>query len=380
MSELIAIQEMQLVFDAVDSSIGVFDMCGQFVFGNSEFHKCLLKIGVSNDREFHADEMEWEVFGKKRKIFWRDLLDTSQTTSKKILVTFTDRKELYQCKISKVQLYSNEFYLIDLHEQENPCVKEDKIMEHAPSFLSMLDEFPVMICGADNQGVLKYWNKQCTDVLGYSKEDILNDPSVVDKMYPNLHYRRQIEEKIYRKENGSIRHVHVDVITKQGTQKTISWNLKYTTHPILEDVHYWLVGSDATGLYKAMNTLIESEERFSQISKASNDAVWDWNLKTNELWWNEGMSELFGYNAAEIENTYAWWLDRLHPSFTDSVNEKLMEAIQSKSEFWCDEYLFRKKDGTYAFIFDKGYIIKDDKGDPVRFIGGMVDITSIKQP
>jgi PAS domain S-box-containing protein len=132
-------------------------------------------------------------------------------------------------------------------------------------------------------------------------------------------------------------------------------------------------------MHRAMNVLIESEKRFSIISKASNDAVWDWDLETDELWWNEGLSSIFGYNQDEIENTYKWWLERLHPSFTDQVNEKLKDHVDQGKELWSDEYMFRKKDGSYAYVFDKGYIIKNEKGKPIRFIGGMVDITHVRE-
>ena len=66
-------------------------------------------------------------------------------------------------------------------------------------------------------------------------------------------------------------------------------------------------------------------------------------------------------------------------SFTDQVNEKLKQHVDLGKEFWSDEYMFRKKDGSYAYVFDKGYIIKNENGKPIRFIGGMVDITHVKE-
>ena len=78
-------------------------------------------------------------------------------------------------------------------------------------------------------------------------------------------------------------------------------------------------------------------------------------------------------------NHAEWWLERLHPSFTDQVNEKLKQHVDLGKEFWSDEYMFRKKDGSYAYVFDKGYIIKNENGRPIRFIGGMVDITHVKE-
>ncbi len=379
MSEVFESKEIKALIDCLDLPIGVFTPSGDFVFGNLHFQKFLHKRGAIQSPQFHAEELEWVAFAKKRRIFWHDLIDSMESENSELLVTFTDSNDLFACKISEIDLSGASCYLLQMKEKESPSFQEERVLARGDVFMRMLDELPAMICAADDHGVLKYWNKLCAEVTGYTKDEILGDPSVVDKIYPNPHYRRIIEEKIYRKENGSFRHINVDVVTKSGLSKTISWNLVYTHHPVVEGAHYWFIGTDATALFKAMNSLIESEERYAQISKASNDAVWDWNLKSNELWWNEGMSSLFGYDSSEIVNTYDWWFERLHPNYADSVNEKLMDAVRNRQEFWSDEYLFKRKDGSYAFIFDKGYIIKDEQGVPIRFVGGMVDITSIKE-
>src|SRR5713101_7676384 len=62
-----------------------------------------------------------------------------------------------------------------------------------------------------------------------------------------------------------------------------------------------------------------SEQRFRIVTKATNDAVWDWDLNTNKVWWNEGVLKLFGYHLEKNEADPDWWLERIHPDDREEV-------------------------------------------------------------
>jgi PAS domain S-box-containing protein len=117
----------------------------------------------------------------------------------------------------------------------------------------------------------------------------------------------------------------------------------------------------------------ESVERFQLLARATNDAVWDWNLITNDIWWNDGLRTLFGLPPDQVP-TIENWTARLHPDDLGRIERSLYGAIQSGQHYWSDEYRFRCQDGNYADIFDRGYVIHED-GKPVRMIGAMIDIT-----
>jgi PAS domain S-box-containing protein len=192
---------------------------------------------------------------------------------------------------------------------------------------------------------------------------------------PNPRLRYEILEKWRKRDENLIRHWNMEISTRDNTKKTISWTVRYREQPILPNLHHWGIGLDVTATLRAIQALSESEERLSIISKATNDAVYDWDLGTNQLWWNEGMNQIFGYDQKEVDSTIDWWLNHLHPNFRESINERLTLAINNDHEFWSDEYPFLRKDGTYAYVLDKGYFIKNNKGEIIRMIGGMTDIT-----
>jgi PAS domain S-box-containing protein len=137
--------------------------------------------------------------------------------------------------------------------------------------------------------------------------------------------------------------------------------------------------SDITATREARRALQVSEERFQLLSKATNDAIWDWDLKTDALWWNEGFEVLFGYSPDEVKPDIDFWCSLIHPDERDGIIADIEREIAGGGTQWTDEYRFLRRDGTYAFVMDRGYIIRDDQGIGVRMIGGMTDITSRKE-
>ena len=145
-------------------------------------------------------------------------------------------------------------------------------------------------------------------------------------------------------------------------------NIAYVIHRV----------EDITVRVKTEQILFESEDRYNLISRATNDAIWDWNLETDYVWWNEGVKTIFGYKQKEIENTAKWWYEHIHPDDRDRVVEGIHAVIDKGGENWSDEYRFLKADGGFKYVFDRGFVLHKD-GKPVRMLGAMQDITARKK-
>lgn len=135
------------------------------------------------------------------------------------------------------------------------------------------------------------------------------------------------------------------------------------------------VAKDITERKEAEQSLRESEERFRLLSDATNDAIWDLNLLNNKIWWNEGFEILFGYQRKEIVPNINSWMNYIHPDDFNRVIQGVFKVIDEGKTHWNAEYRFRRKDGTYAKVFDRGNVIRDERGKAVRMIGGMTDLT-----
>ena len=94
-------------------------------------------------------------------------------------------------------------------------------------------------------------------------------------------------------------------------------------------------------------TLSDSDERFQLVTRATNDAIWDWNLQTNQVWWNRAVQTMFGYTSEEVEQTANWWYEHIHPDDRERIVAGIHEVIDDGGENWSDEYRFLCADGSF---------------------------------
>ncbi|HWR94548.1 MAG TPA: PAS domain S-box protein [Flavobacterium sp.] len=127
------------------------------------------------------------------------------------------------------------------------------------------------------------------------------------------------------------------------------------------------------------NEIKESNERYDIVSKATSDTIWDWKLQEDSMTWNKGIEAVFGYKQEEVGKSSKWWFDNIHPEDTIKMSIKLYSFIEQKTEKWQDQYRFKCSDGTYKYVLDRGFILKDENGKSVRMIGAIQDITKQKE-
>jgi PAS domain S-box-containing protein len=119
-------------------------------------------------------------------------------------------------------------------------------------------------------------------------------------------------------------------------------------------------------------------DRYRMVLQATRDVVWEWDLANRDIHWNDGLT-VFGYGAREAENTLDWWIEHIHPGEAERVREGVELAIDSGKPLWEEEYRFRRKNGTYADLFARGLIVRDETGKAVRIVGSLQDITRRKR-
>jgi len=140
-----------------------------------------------------------------------------------------------------------------------------------------------------------------------------------------------------------------------------------------------LNGVDAERKQALATDLHQSEERLRYVVWATKDAVWDRNVSSGEIWWNDGLQKLFHYQAGEVESSVKWWEVHIHPDDREKVVHSIQNVIETKQTLWSKEYRFECADGTYANVFDRGYILYDEQtGQVQRILGAMADITEQK--
>ena len=125
--------------------------------------------------------------------------------------------------------------------------------------------------------------------------------------------------------------------------------------------------------------LIQSNERYEILAKATSDTIWDWNIAKKTIVANQGIIRVFGYKEEEIIGTEEWWHEKIHPDDYDRLVKTLFTNFIKRIPVFQIEYRFRCADGSYKYVLDRGYLLFDSNKKPARMIGAMQDITSKKE-
>jgi PAS domain S-box-containing protein len=132
---------------------------------------------------------------------------------------------------------------------------------------------------------------------------------------------------------------------------------------------------DVTEQRIAERAVRASDERFRFVARATNDVIWDWDIRTNSLVWNDAVETVFGHKQRDIYPEVQWWYDHLHPEDRDRVLAGIHGVIDHGATSWSDQYRYRCANGRYASVIDRGYVARDNSGAAVRMIGAMTDVT-----
>jgi PAS domain S-box-containing protein len=126
---------------------------------------------------------------------------------------------------------------------------------------------------------------------------------------------------------------------------------------------------------RLIEELQASAERFTVIQNATNDIVWDWDVVNGRVSWSERVTQVLGYPPEEIRQDSSWWPSLVHPDDRERVADSFRQAIRSGRKLWSEEYRLRRANGTWARALDRGAILRNAAGAPVRILGAVMDMS-----
>ncbi|MEQ8809304.1 MAG: PAS domain-containing protein, partial [Imperialibacter sp.] len=137
---------------------------------------------------------------------------------------------------------------------------------------------------------------------------------------------------------------------------------------------------DITDKIEQEEALRLSNERYRLASLATKDIIYDWELGNNHVTRvGDGINRLFGYAQDDLQSEPTFWEQHVHPDDKAVAYEKLQSALNTITESYCEhEYRFQKADGSFAWVYDKGYIVRDKTGKAIRLVGALRDVTEQK--
>ena len=237
------------------------------------------------------------------------------------------------------------------------------------------------------------WNKGAEEMYGYTKEEAIGKKyhhllksklsdadrkEIIEKVKADGFFSQELE---YRRKNNEAIIVQASFTLLRNEQNEIAGSS--------------IVHRDITEKKKAEELLVEFNEklnsqvqektieikdaleRFKIITRATNDVVWDADLKKGIVWWNDNFHEKLGYKISN-ETSAHFWDDHIHPDDRNRVISHIGHILEeTKANTWSNEYRFMKADGSYINIYDRSYILRDENGIASRMIGSMADVTDL---
>lgn len=130
---------------------------------------------------------------------------------------------------------------------------------------------------------------------------------------------------------------------------------------------------------KQDDLLLLMNNRYEMVTKATNDAIYDWDLKTNSVYWSENLTNIFGFTPKEASQPKNWWLSHIHKSDRARTIALLKRCLREKQSGWVAEYRLECKNGDFKHVYNRGYIIYDANGIAITIIGAIQDISGLKE-
>lgn len=125
--------------------------------------------------------------------------------------------------------------------------------------------------------------------------------------------------------------------------------------------------------------LKKANERFLLATAAVNAIIYDWDINKKTITRTQGLFDVLGYSATEVDSTNNWWFERIHPDEQKYARSHIAAVLKSSTSDFSLEYRIRNRENQYLYVWEKGLIIRDADGIAVRIVGSILDITERKQ-
>ncbi len=241
---------------------------------------------------------------------------------------------------------------------------------------TMLDQTYDTIFLAEINGTILDGNRNMVDMFDIPEGESITGKTVNEFLvFPaNKDKRRQIVEHVRRGKNW---HEEMQCLTLHGKQ---FWGEIFISEVLNERKPYLLIRvKDISKQKETELQLHKSKERYRLALEGANDGIWDWDLKTGELYYSARYKSMLGLEEHEFEHTLAAWEERLHEADYTAAKKSISDYLDGITKQYIAEFRIKHKDGHYIWMLERGKAIFDDEGNAVRMLGSSTDITERKK-
>ncbi|MCA9449100.1 MAG: PAS domain S-box protein, partial [Candidatus Omnitrophica bacterium] len=225
-----------------------------------------------------------------------------------------------------------------------------------------------------SDGTLLEINDAFLEWTGHERDQVLGKPSLEIDLWKDPGDRKKFVDEL--KENRSLRNYEAEFKHKNGAPIEVLISAEIVSFE--QETCILAIARDITERKRMLNALRFDEERYKFALAGSTDGIWDWNLKTGEVYYSDRFRELLGFSTAEFPNRIESWLDHLHPDDREGAWGRIQDCLNSNNQYE-DEFRIRTKWDDYLWFKSRGQAHCDSKGIPIRMIGSVQDRTEKKR-
>jgi len=253
--------------------------------------------------------------------------------------------------------------------------QERKLDRQRTRLRALFDESPDGIVIHDADGNVLDANETELETLGFDRETLLS-MNVAD--FEVGVSQSELKKKWAEMSVGDIWKVEGEHQRKNG--ETVLVEVWVNKVEVGEKERYIAVDRDITDRKAREAELQETKERLNLAVEGANLGVWDWDMQTDAVTFNEQWASMLGFSLEDIEPHIDTWEQRVHPADMSVVEERLEAHIAGGAELYDCEHRMKTKSGDWKWVRDVGKVVeRNAAGDPTRAVGIHLDITEEKR-
>jgi len=367
---------LQSVFDGIQDPIHVIDRDYKVLLTNKKLLE-MKNVTQQAIRGKFCYEVYQELNTHCEQCAAKEVFKTRKTHSVIKTLPLPDGSERY-FEVYAFPLFEENGEVAQVIEMTRDITIKETAVRDMLKMTRIIEQSTEAVAITDIKGNIEYVNPAFERITGYSLTEIqqINQENLKSKK----RFQEQYKEIFDTISKGNVWHTQSSAQRKDGT----TYYVDSVVFPLKDEsgeiINYAKLSRDITEMKQAEEALRESEDRLSKIMLASNDGMWDWDLITNEVYFDPRYYEMAGYSVDEFPHTLEEFQRRVHPDYIDRVMNQAQRHLNGETERYNIKFPFKKKNGQWMWILGRGVIVeRNEEGVPLRFIGTHTDITGLKK-